>query len=272
MNAVAGLDADRLDEMLRGTVFEGRVEVRSSVGSTNDELRGLARAGAPAWTVVVADEQRAGRGRHGRRWYSAPGRGLYLSVLLRPREPVEGAARWTLAVAVAAAEACREVSGAGIAIKWPNDLMYGGRKLGGVLAELRCGTPFGAELVIGTGLNVAHGPEEFPADLSDVATSLRIASGRSMLGREPLVCAYLERLERVVRQASCDDWDELLARWLALSPSSCGGMVRVRGRRDGENYDGRTEGIDSTGALLVRRADGTLASVSLPDSVTLLGE
>ena len=109
----------------------------AEIDSTNDEARRRARHGAPGWTVIVADRQRAGRGRLGREWYSAAELGLYLSVLIRPGGAVPEPARWTIAASVAACRACHQLGAEEIAIKWPNDLVLAGRKLAGTLTELR---------------------------------------------------------------------------------------------------------------------------------------
>ncbi|HXV77317.1 MAG TPA: biotin--[acetyl-CoA-carboxylase] ligase [Candidatus Polarisedimenticolaceae bacterium] len=263
-----------MGNLLRGTPFDGKVEVRGTVGSTNDDLRVLAALGAPQWTVVVAERQTAGRGRHGRRWHSAAGSGLYLSVLLRPRQPLEHVGRHTLAVSVAIAEACRSSCGVEVRIKWPNDLIHDGLKLGGVLAELRSSTRYGPELVVGTGVNVDLSRAEIPPELAGIATSLRIASGRSMLDRERLAGEYLLRLERIATLMDGEGWPEVRRRWLALSPGANGDRVRVTSDHAGgsEQFDGRTAGIDDSGALVVRRSDGALVTVSSPHSVSPLGE
>ncbi|MBK8231971.1 MAG: biotin--[acetyl-CoA-carboxylase] ligase [Candidatus Eisenbacteria bacterium] len=144
---------------------------RASVGSTQDELRLLAQAGAPEGTVVWAAEQTAGRGRGAHSWHSAPGLGLWVSLLLRPRVEVR---RWpglTPLFAVAASWAIESVAPTGwrAAIKWPNDLFGSRGKLGGILAETAAGG-----LIIGFGLDVAHEENDFPVELRGTASSLRL--------------------------------------------------------------------------------------------------
>ena len=129
------LDADGIREMLRGEPFVRQLIVEERVGSTNDRIRELAATGAEEGTVVIAESQSRGRGRLGRSWLSRPGLGLYLSVLFRPRAPIPELTRWTLAAAVAACAACRQVGGCKVEIDWPNDLVHDGRKLGGLLAD-----------------------------------------------------------------------------------------------------------------------------------------
>ncbi len=148
-----------------------------SCPSTNDEAKRLARGGAAAGTAVVASAQTAGRGTRGRTWHSPPGLGLYLSVILRP--PVPDPAGLPLRAARAVRDAVESATGLAASIEPPNDIVWGGRKLGGVLCE----TGFtGAVLVfavVGVGLNVGHGPDDFPPGLQGSAVSLAMAAGRA---------------------------------------------------------------------------------------------
>jgi BirA family biotin operon repressor/biotin-[acetyl-CoA-carboxylase] ligase len=151
----------------------------SEIDSTNRYLTDAARAGAGEGLVAAADHQHAGRGRLGRRWDAPPRRNLLFSVLLRPTLPSQYLHLYTAAVAMAAASACVVATGLEPALKWPNDLVVGRRKLAGVLAEFDGGQARPPALVVGVGLNVAWpapdaagGEPEVPADLRDVATSL----------------------------------------------------------------------------------------------------
>jgi len=254
---------------LAGTPFADRIHSRSSVGSTNDELRRLATAGAPDGTVVLADRQTAGKGRRGRDWHSPSGLGLYLSVLFRVRADSQPVTRWTLAAAVAACEACRELTGEAVEIKWPNDLTHEGRKLGGILAEMRSTGHRDAELVIGTGINVRHRTEDLPPELAGSATSLHLLSCGSMLERESVAAAYLRWLAREVASLRGDLWDVIARDFLRLAPACRGASVRVVGRDAGGEGEirGVTDGLDPTGALLVRDAAGETMVVRMADAV-----
>ena len=149
------------------------------VGSTNEELLAAARSGAPEGLVAVARHQTSGRGRLGRRWEAPPGSNLLFSVLLRPRLDVEEAHLVTVAVSLAASDACKVVSGVVPALKWPNDLVVGDRKLAGVLAELDLSGGNDPVVVVGMGLNVAWpaGASDEPEDLVGSATSLSRETG-----------------------------------------------------------------------------------------------
>jgi BirA family transcriptional regulator, biotin operon repressor / biotin---[acetyl-CoA-carboxylase] ligase len=149
-----------VDELTRRTLAAttrfGDIRELAEVDSTNRYLLDLARGGAPEGVVVVADFQSAGRGRLGRSWEAPPGGGLLVSILLRPDTvEVPPGRRWLVigAVALAAADACRQVAGVAPDIKWPNDLLLGDRKLAGILAEADAGA-----IVVGVGINVASAP------------------------------------------------------------------------------------------------------------------
>jgi BirA family biotin operon repressor/biotin-[acetyl-CoA-carboxylase] ligase len=243
------------------------------VDSTNDGVRRLAFRNAEEGTVVAADQQTTGRGRLGRPWHSPAGMGLYISVLICPEDPPARVTRWTLAASVAACEACREIAGCAVGIDWPNDLVFGSRKLGGILAELRSPSGRRSELVIGAGLNVSQRPQDLPENLAPRATSLRLASGRSILDRERLAAAYLRRLAWAWDRLRDDAWDEVAQRWESLACGAHGNRVRVladEATGDRGAYEGVTMGLDTTGALLVRRSDGTIVAVRMAEAVVPL--
>ncbi len=269
---MAAIDLRRLEDLLAGDPFVSRVVVLESTPSTNDEAHRLGAQGAREGTVVLADRQTAGRGRLGRSWHSPPGVGLYVSVLLRPGGPIEELTRWTIASAVAACEACREVSRCDVIVRWPNDLLASGRKVAGTLAELRSTGPLATDLVLGTGINVNHGPEDFPEELRERAISLRMASSGTPVDRELLAALYLRGLGRMSRALSRGDWQQVADAWASLAPDAHGRRVRVTpgvpvGARA---FEGTTRGLDRMGGLLVERLAGTVVSVHLGESVVAL--
>lgn len=209
------------------------------VDSTNERARALAAAGAPHGTVVTAHEQTAGRGRHGRAWMAPPGRALLLSVVIR--DLTEEAALLPLAAAVAVSEACEAVSPVSCAIKWPNDVWIGGRKVAGILVE---GRPQEGWAVIGIGLNTEAGPEDFPEELRPAATSLLMAAGVAVPG-EATLAALLRSLEGRLG----DDPRDVLEAWRARDALR-GRTVRWSGG------EGTAAGISDAGALVVEGAEG----------------
>jgi len=267
----ADLAGERFGALVRDVRFVKRWLLLPRVASTNDELRRLAAAGAEEGTVVLADEQTAGRGRQGRSWHSTAGAGLYLSVLLRPSDPAPAVTRWTIAAALAAAEACRATSGVDVAIEWPNDLMAGGRKVGGILAESRTTGSRVDELILGVGINVHHAAADFPPELRTSATSLSIAGDRRP-DRGRLAAALLERIGALAEDLARGGWPEIVAGWERLAPGARGSRVRVLpAGRDERAVEGVTCGLDACGALRVLGGDGRMIVVRRLDSVAALG-
>lgn len=262
---MSGFDLPEARRWLRDVPGLFALHVLESASSTNDEARRLAAAGAPEGTVVVADRQTAGRGRHGRPWHSPPGCGLYVSTLFRPVGEAADATRFTLASAVAACQAAREM-GAEVEIKWPNDLLWRGRKVAGTLAELRTtGTRIG-DLVVGTGFNVDQEAGDFPPELSGSAASLRMAAG-APVDRQRLLALYLRQLLGRAEQLRSGGWAEVRAAWAEMAPGATGGRVRVLPGRTAPPFDGITAGIDAAGALRVRDAQGGVHALTLTERV-----
>ena len=227
-----------------------RVERHRSIGSTNDRARELLAEAGGDGSVVVADEQTAGRGRLGRTWESPPGRNLYLSVGLAPALGAADAWRLGLATAVAVADACEPV--AAVALKWPNDVVdaVDGRKLGGLLVET---TVEGSRLrgaVLGIGINVNWRRAEMPTELAAGATSLADLSG-SPVDRESLLARVLERLDAEI--ADVEAGGSPLDRYRARC-STLGATVEVATATG--PVRGRAIDLDPTGALVVEDAEG----------------
>lgn len=217
------------------------LEAHRTLGSTNDRLRALADRGAPAYTVVVAEEQTAGRGRGGSSWISPPGMGIWMSVLL----PEEGAGRpplTPLLVGLAVSRAVREGElGLRPGIKWPNDVEVSGRKVCGILCE---GTAAG-ETVAGIGINVSGGDDQFPQEIRDRATTLQEAAGGRAPSRTDLAGRVLKHL-RGLTDPTPERLDGELARELHALDVLRGCRLSVSG-----DVVGRGRGIDARGALLV---------------------
>jgi len=212
--------------------------------STNDEALRLAAAGAPAGTAVVADAQTAGRGRAGHAWASPPGVALYLSIVLRPRLPLERLPLATLACGIAVAEAVRAETGLPAGLKWPNDVLVRDRKCAGLLCE---GAP--PAVVAGIGVNVNTPAEALPVRPIFPATSLLLETGAPQ-DREALLAAILDGVARwIARLEAPDGPDAVVARFNALDA--------LRGRAvavdlpDGTVARGTAHGCAPSGALLL---------------------
>jgi BirA family biotin operon repressor/biotin-[acetyl-CoA-carboxylase] ligase len=239
-------------EAVRAAGLEAPVHFLEVTDSTNSDLLRLAEGGAPEWTVVVANQQEAGRGRLGRTWVSTPGSSLLVSVLLRPKLAPADAPLIALGAGAAMALACREACAVAAACKWPNDLMVGSRKLGGVLVEAKVQEARLLHAVIGIGVNLAQRPDEFPEEFREAATSVAMEEGRA----DPvtLLTAYLARLKRL-----CDTSDprirtQILDAYVDVC-DTIGRFVRAT-TTSGVTIAGRAEGIGYFGELLVHTAKG----------------
>lgn len=212
-----------------------------TVGSTQEVAFALAAEGAADGTAVVADAQTAGRGRRGRHWHADPGTALLLSVVARPALAPDARPLLSYAAAVAVVETLHRAAGLEARVKWPNDVLVGGRKVAGILLEARAGV-----VVIGIGLNVGQG--HFPAELAGVATSVALETGRPV-DREPLLGVLLEELDRWRGRLEREGFEPVRARWRAAA-DTLGRRVRV------DDTAGMAVDLDAAGALVVEGEAG----------------
>lgn len=227
-----------------------RLDVHEVIDSTNREAERLARLGAPEGTLVLADRQTAGRGRLGRSFFSPPGCGLYLSLLLRPPCPAERLHEHVFLAAVAVAESIlARLPEADLEIKWPNDVLLGGLKTSGINlpAQIEHGRPVSA--VLGIGVNVNTRLEDFPAELHGIATSMRIAGGRPQ-DRLGFAHDLLGRLEAGVESLRRGGFEPVLDCWRKYFRME-GARVRVGGPGVPREFEGTVAGVDGDGALLL---------------------
>jgi BirA family biotin operon repressor/biotin-[acetyl-CoA-carboxylase] ligase len=234
----------------------GPVHHFDEVASTNDLAKELAAKGAPEGTLVVAEAQTSGRGRLGRQWDSPPGTGLYVSLLLRPPLPPTEMPQITLTTAVAVARALKRVTGAAPGIKWPNDLILAGRKLGGILTEMETESEQIRHLVVGLGLNV--NTPAFPKELEPIATSLFLASGRSH-SRLKILQAWLEEFEELYGHFLAREFAGILDEWRSLTVT-LGRQVTVR--QGPKTIRGQALDVAPDGALLVETDVGEVVRVT----------
>ena len=235
----------------RAGVMGRRIHWLESTASTNDVAARLAESGAEQGTTVVAEMQTAGRGRHGREWFSPPGAGLYASMIVRtgPEMPDDAspAALLTLASGVAIAEAVHAVTGLPAEIKWPNDILVGGRKLAGILAEAAVQGGVLQSVVVGFGVNLrqASYPREIAARVTSIEAETTRAPDRALMLAE-IVAAMGERYGDL----RAGRFDAILSAWRQLASSLSG--ARVEWDSPAGVVCGRAEDIDRHGALLVR--------------------
>ncbi len=225
-----------------------------SVESTNRDAKALAYHGAPDGTIVVAEEQTGGKGRLDRTFYSPRGKGIWFSIILRPKFLPHDAPKCTLMTAVAIAEAMNRFN-LRAEIKWPNDIMHDGRKLVGILTEITGEMGKITYVVIGIGINVNISRDEFPEELRDVATSLSELNG-APLSRVDFLRAVLEEFDKLYREVNDSGFGEILNRWRKYNVT-LGKKVRVISAGDGgETFNGKAVDLDADGALIVETADG----------------
>jgi BirA family transcriptional regulator, biotin operon repressor / biotin---[acetyl-CoA-carboxylase] ligase len=259
-------DLSSVATALAGTAFAHNLHHLPSVGSTNVLALEAAQTGAAHGSVWVADEQTAGRGRSGHSWHSAAGDGLYVSVLLRPQMALVDALWLSLATALAVQRAIATVTRLAADIRWPNDLLIGSRKCGGILVETSAVAPqpdtpaMLRYAVVGVGINVNQ--QSFPAELQALATSLLRESVKKT-ERERVLIEFLWALDQELAWLEAElrgisTTAGLLERFAASSSWVRGKRVSVD---EAGGYTGVTDGLDTRGFLRVAGDDGTLRTV-----------
>jgi BirA family biotin operon repressor/biotin-[acetyl-CoA-carboxylase] ligase len=259
-------DLAALDRALAGTSFAGKIRFSTVTESTNSDALSAARSGAPHGSVFLTDEQTAGRGRGRHAWQSTAAEGLYVSILVRLAMPPAHLQLLPLVAGLAASEAIHAVSGLTVDLRWPNDLLIGPAKTGGILVEAPARSTVGSEthapeggptavplhaLVAGIGINVHQ--RNFSSGLATPATSLDLAAGRTV-SRQHLLIALLQALEREVQMLYAEDAaTRILARVEAASTWTRGRNVAVHGP---QACTGVTAGLDGHGFLRVQTAGG----------------
>jgi BirA family transcriptional regulator, biotin operon repressor / biotin---[acetyl-CoA-carboxylase] ligase len=237
-----------LSPLLRGCRFND-LRHYFKIGSTNATAMQAAAEGAAEGTVFVAEEQTAGRGRGGHDWLSQRSMGIYCSVVLRPKVGPAEILMLSLLSGLAVAGAVESVTGVRPDLRWPNDLLLADRKFCGILAEMNAEATRVRYAVVGIGVNVNQ--QEFPADLAEVATSLRQRTGRAW-SRVELAAALLKSLDREYARLGGDS-REVIARFEAACSTARGARVRVE---ENGGFEGTTEGLDERGFLRVRTEAG----------------
>jgi BirA family transcriptional regulator, biotin operon repressor / biotin---[acetyl-CoA-carboxylase] ligase len=254
------LTPDMLRQRLKGSLFGKRIYHFFKVTSTNLVMLELAHAGEPEGAVVLAEEQTAGRGRAGRTWQSERAAGIYVTVLLRPRLAPVQAPLLTMMAGLSAHAAIQAVTGLEVDVKWPNDLLIRGKKVGGILTEMHAEPGAVRFVIVGIGLNVNQ--ENFSGELGSIATSLRAETGKQE--------SRLEVLVRLLREFETD-YNRFLREGTASvtnrfeKVSSYANGKRVRVTNGSESFAGTTAGLGAEGLLQVKRDDGQVVTVIAGD-------
>ena len=247
------LTRDTIYSTLATTWVGRRIELFDCLPSTNREAVQLAQADVEHGTVVVAESQTAGRGRLSRTWFSPPGINLYCSIILRTARPPERLTEWLswlpLVSALATAEAIEQVSSIHVSVKWPNDLLISERKVGGILCESGAGSRSDPFQIIGIGINVNGGQDDWPADLRDSATSIR-QERKVLVDRNRLLAQLLLELEHCLDELAVHGTSRLALAYHQRC-STIGITVRAT-LAGGEVIVGLAEGIGQDGSLRIR--------------------
>jgi BirA family transcriptional regulator, biotin operon repressor / biotin---[acetyl-CoA-carboxylase] ligase len=254
------LTPDMLRHRLKGSLFGKRIHHFFKTDSTNRVALELGHAGEPEGTVLVAEEQTAGRGRAGRAWASERASGIYVTLLLRPRLAPVQAPLLTMMAGLSVHAAVEAVTGLNVDLKWPNDLLIGGKKTGGILTEMLAEPNQVRFVIVGIGLNVNQ--EKFPGELGDIATSLRMETGKRH-SRMELLVRLLREFESDYNRFLREGVSSVVARFETVSSYARGKRVRVS--NGSESYVGTTAGLGPEGLLQVEREDGRLMTVIAGD-------
>ena len=236
-----------------------QVQYYDTIDSTNDRAKALAAQGAPHGTVLIADQQTGGRGRMGRSFSSPAGLGIYLSVLLRPKCHARDMMHLTCAAAVAMCDAVQKTTGFRPGVKWINDLIADGKKLGGILTELSVTPDSGqaSHAIVGIGINCCQKPADFPEDIRDIAVSLETATGQK-IDRHRLAAAMINALWEMDGKLLTQKASVMEA--YAKDCITLGKEVILH--RNEQTFCGTAMNIDPDGGLLIRLTDGTVQTVN----------
>jgi len=259
------LSEEYIKSGFKGELWED-IFVYDRVSSTNELAMSLATKD-DLWTntVIIADSQEKGKGRLGRVWISQPGKNIFMSILLRPELDTRDATMLTLLAAVSCAHAIKRVSSLPVLIKWPNDLILSGKKLGGILTEIRADIDKVNLAVVGIGINVNMVKKDFTEEIHSIATSIKEESGK-YCSRNELVIEILRQFEHFYNILIKQGKRSLLDEWKTLSSTIGKNVKAVIGD---ETVIGFVEDIDDSGMLILKLRSGLLRQISAGD-ITLL--
>ncbi|MGG4491933.1 biotin--[acetyl-CoA-carboxylase] ligase [Metabacillus idriensis] len=244
------------------TEFMGRhIHFEEVVSSTQKIAHSLAGDGAEEGTIVVADQQTGGRGRLARAWYSPKQTGIWMSMILRPKIPINKTPQLTLLTAVALIQAIEEVTGLTPEIKWPNDIMINGKKIVGILTELQAEADRVHSVIIGVGMNVNHTLDQFPEELQAIATSIAEETGEPA-DRAQVIQAIMKNFEKLYTSYLIHGFKPVKLLWESYAISLNKALIA---RTLHGTIRGRAIGIDDEGVLLLETAEGKIEKIYSAD-------
>jgi BirA family biotin operon repressor/biotin-[acetyl-CoA-carboxylase] ligase len=255
------LSEAEIQSSLETKSFGHTVHYEETVTSTQEIAHQLAAKGADEGTLVVADEQTGGRGRLGRPWHSPKGTGISASLILRPNIPPQAAPQLTLLTAVGVVKGIQEACGLDCEIKWPNDILVGGRKLVGILTELVADPDRIHSVIVGMGMNVNTKRTDFPAELREKATSICVETGKE-IDRAELLQRILEQTEILYQDYLQEGFRFVKLLWESRA-ASLGNVIRARTLQG--TLVGRAMGLSDDGFLILEDASGKRHEISSAD-------
>lgn len=264
------VNADEIRYNLSTKMLGREIHYFSSIDSTNTYAKKIANDGCSDGTAVIADIQSSGRGRLGRAWSSPGGKGIWMSVVLRPLISPADVQVITLAASIAVVKAVRRTTGIVAGIKWPNDIILGGRKVCGILTEMSCEMDRINFIVIGIGLNVNQELYDFPEELREMAVSLKMHSSEGPAGegkdnmkinhkRSGIIRAIFEELEQVYKEINKKESSRILEEWKSFSVT-IGREICISSAD--ESFTGTAVGITHEGKLIIRSNGGITREIS----------
>jgi BirA family biotin operon repressor/biotin-[acetyl-CoA-carboxylase] ligase len=253
---------EEIEQGLGTEIFGREIIFYHELSSTQVTAKELARQGAEEGTVVIAETQTQGKGRKGRKWSSTPGQGIQISIILRPRLKPSQSIQIPLVTGVAVAQAIEKVTPLHARIKWPNDLIIGRKKVGGILTEMSAEIDRIDYVVLGIGLNVNTPQVLFPEEIKEVATSLAEELGESV-SRVKLLQFLLKEFEGLYSEFTVSGFEPLRERWKAMS-KTIGAWVELSDV-DSEKIRGKVIDIDESGALILQKRDKSIERILAGD-------
>jgi BirA family biotin operon repressor/biotin-[acetyl-CoA-carboxylase] ligase len=263
MNQSDSISLEEIKSIIKTKKIGCKIEYYPIIGSTNDIARKLAIAGSPEGTVIIAGIQTRGRGRLGRKWLSSKG-GIWLSIILKPKMLPNIATIITSIVGIAVHKTlCTD--GIDLRLKWPNDIMVDDKKLGGILTEI--GTELNTinYLLIGVGINVNNNLSDFPAEIRDKVTTLKVLKGTE-LSRAYIISQFLEEFEDMYNTLDRGEYSTIFREWKNLS-DTLGRKVKVV--TENKIYEGVAMDIDADGSLVLKLNDTKKISIIAGDCIHL---
>nr|UAL13391.1 biotin--[acetyl-CoA-carboxylase] ligase [Bacillus paralicheniformis] len=228
------------------------IHFQDVVSSTQKIAHELTNNGAPEGTIIVADKQTEGRGRMARAWHSPEGNGIWMSIILRPEMPVQKTPQLTLLAAVAIVQAVEEQTGIAAEIKWPNDILINRKKVVGILTELQAEADQVHSVIVGMGINVNQLAGDFPEELKETATSLRLASGEK-IDRAALIQTIMATFEKRYEDYLAYGFEPIKLLWESYALSL---NRELTARTLNGTFHGKALGIDEEGVLILETSDG----------------